>query len=290
MTTETAPRRRRPRRPAGPRRVYEPHTSGLPPLGPYVRDLWRRREFGIELSRTNLRARHANTAFGLLWLVLNPLLLASVYFILVDILRGGSRGSAFFAHLVGGIFAYYFVSQSAQQAVKSVTSGGRLILNTAFPRALLPLASVLTAFLRFLPTLAVYAVLHVALGMPVGPEVLWVVPIIAVLTILASGLAMLVAATQVYFRDLKEFLPYVLRVWLYATPILYFADEVPERYQWLLAANPLGPTLTAWSDALIEGRSPAAGTLLLGLGWALAIFVAGALVFVSREREFAVRL
>jgi teichoic acid transport system permease protein len=290
MTTETAPRRRRPRRPAGPRRVYEPHTSGLPPLGPYVRDLWRRREFGIELSRTNLRARHANTAFGLLWLVLNPLLLASVYFILVDILRGGSRGSAFFAHLVGGIFAYYFVSQSAQQAVKSVTSGGRLILNTAFPRALLPLASVLTAFLRFLPTLAVYAVLHVALGMPVGPEVLWVVPIIAILVVLASGLAMLVAATQVYFRDLKEFLPYVLRVWLYATPILYFADEVPERYQWLLAANPLGPTLTAWSDALIEGRSPAAGTLLLGLGWALAIFVAGALVFVSREREFAVRL
>jgi teichoic acid transport system permease protein len=290
MTTETAPRRRRPRRPAGPRRVYEPHTSGLPPLRPYVRDLWRRREFGIELSRTNLRARHANTAFGLLWLVLNPLLLASVYFILVDILRGGSRGSAFFAHLVGGIFAYYFVSQSAQQAVKSVTSGGRLILNTAFPRALLPLASVLTAFLRFLPTLAVYAVLHVALGMPVGPEVLWVVPIIAILVVLASGLAMLVAATQVYFRDLKEFLPYVLRVWLYATPILYFADEVPERYQWLLAANPLGPTLTAWSDALIEGRSPAAGTLLLGLGWALAIFVAGALVFVSREREFAVRL
>ncbi len=290
MTTETAPRRRRPRRPAGPRRVYEPHTSGLPPLVPYVRDLWRRREFGIELSRTNLRARHANTAFGLLWLVLNPLLLASVYFILVDILRGGSRGSAFFAHLVGGIFAYYFVSQSAQQAVKSVTSGGRLILNTAFPRALLPLASVLTAFLRFLPTLAVYAVLHVALGMPVGPEVLWVVPIIAILVVLASGLAMLVAATQVYFRDLKEFLPYVLRVWLYATPILYFADEVPERYRWLLDANPLGPTLTAWSDALIEGRSPAAGTLLLGLGWALVIFVAGALLFISREREFAVRL
>ncbi len=290
MTTETVPRRRRPRRPAGPRRVFEPHASGLPPLGTYARDLWRRREFGVELSRTNLRAQHANTAFGVLWLVLNPLLLAAVYFILVDILRGGSRGSEFFVHLVGGIFAYYFVSQSAQQAVKSVTSGGRLILNTAFPRALLPLASVYTAFLRFLPTLAVYAVLHVALGMPVGPELLWAVPIIAVLVVLAAGLAMFLAAAQVYFRDLKELLPYVLRVWLYATPILYFADEVPERYQWLLAVNPLGPTLTAWSDALVEGVTPAAGTLLLGLGWAVAIFVAGGIFFVSREREFAVRL
>lgn len=290
MTTETPPRRRRPRRPVGPRRVFEPHTAGLPPLGTYVRDLWRRREFGIELSRTNLRAQHANTAFGVLWLVINPLLLASVYFILVGILRGNTRGSAFFAHLVSGIFAYYFVSQTAQSAVKAITSGGRLILNTAFPRALLPLASVQTAFYRFLPTLAVYAVLHVALGMPIGPELLWVVPLVALLIVLAAGLAMALSAAQVYFRDLKELLPYVLRVWLYLTPILYFADDVPDRFRWLVDVNPLGATLTAWSDVLVEGRSPSAGTLLIGLAWALAFFVAGGLFFVSREREFAVRL
>ena len=64
------------------RHVYEPHTIGLPPLGPYVRELWRRREFALEMARTNLRAQHFNTAFGLLWLVLNPLLLAGVYFML----------------------------------------------------------------------------------------------------------------------------------------------------------------------------------------------------------------
>src|SRR4029453_14707261 len=84
------------------RHVYEPHKIGLPPLGPYLRELWRRREFAREMARTNLRAQHFNTAFGQLWLVLNPLMLAAVYFLLVYILRSGSRGGDFFAHLLAG--------------------------------------------------------------------------------------------------------------------------------------------------------------------------------------------
>src|SRR3712207_8797320 len=150
------------------RHVYEPHRVGLPPLGQYLRDLWRRREFGAELSRTNLRAQHVNTVFGVLWLVINPLLLAAIYFVLVDILQRGSRNEDFFAHLVAGLFAYYFISQAARQSVRSVVSGGRLILNTAFPRVLLPLASVRTAFVRFLPPMALYAVLHLVTGLPLG--------------------------------------------------------------------------------------------------------------------------
>jgi teichoic acid transport system permease protein len=272
------------------RQVYEPHKVGLPPVGPYLRTLWDRREFAFELARTTLRAQHFNTAFGQLWLIINPILLAGVYFVLVDILRGGDRGTEFLAHLVAGLFAYQFVQTSLQQGVRSVTSGGKLILNTAFPRILLPLSSVLTAFMRFLPTLGVYAVLHVALGMPVGIQLLWVVPIVGLFVLLASGLAMIVAAAQVYFRDLKSFLPYALRMWLYVSPILYYAREVPDRYQALLWINPLAPLLTAWSDVLTDGRAPAAGDLAAGLGWGLVFVVAGAVFFMSREREFAVRL
>jgi teichoic acid transport system permease protein len=288
MTTDTI---RRPRgESADERHVYEPHRTGLPPIGRYVRELWRRRDFAAELSRTNLRAQHVNTVFGLLWLVLTPLMLAAVYFILVDILRGGSRGEEFFAHLVACLFAYYFIQQAAQKSVKSVTSGGRLILNTAFPRALLPLAAVRTAFVRFLPCLAIYAPLHLLTGLPVEATLLWVVPLLAILVVFASGLAMMLAAAQVYFRDLREFLPYALRVWLYVSPILYFADEVPDRYDVVLSINPLGPILTAWSDVLNRGEAPAAGVVGLAVAWAAGVFVVGGLFFVSREREFAVRL
>src|SRR3954447_1672644 len=199
----------------GEQHVYGPHRVGIPPLRPYVRELWRRREFAFELSRTKLRAQHFETAFGQLWLVLNPLLLALVYFILVDILRHGHRPPDFFAHLLAGIFAYYFVSGAVREAAKLVVGGGRLVLNTAFPRALLPLSTVITAFTRFIPTLIVYIPVHIASGLSFGPHLLWAIPIVALLAGVAIGLSLIVAALQVYFRDLSKFLPYMLRIWLY---------------------------------------------------------------------------
>jgi len=274
----------------GERHVYEPHRVGLPPLLPYVRELWRRRQFAFEMSRTTLRAQHYQTVLGQAWLVINPLLLTLVYFLLVDILRNGTRGTTFFAHLMAGLFAYHFFSQSMTQGARSVVGGGRLILNTAFPRALLPLSSVMTGFMRFLPTMAVYAVVHVAAGLPLGVHLLWAIPVFAVLTVFTFGMVTLVAAAQVYFRDVSSFLPYLLRIWLYASPVLYYLAEVPRKFDFLLYVNPLSPILGAWSDVLIAGRAPHARYYELGVAWAIVALVVGVLFFISREREFAVRL
>ena len=275
---------------AGEWQVYEPHRGGLPPIRPYLREVWRRRHFAIELARTDLRARHFNTTLGQLWLVVNPLLLAFVYFTLITIVRGGNRGSEFLAHLMLGLFAFRFVRSCIRQGARSVVGGGRLILNMAFPRTLLPLASVLTGLIRFLPMLLIYAVVHAIAGLPVGPHLLWAIPILAFIVIFASGATMLVAAVQVYFRDLREFLIYVLRILLFASPILYYADEVPERLRPVVAANPLYPMLGSLSDVVNQGQSPSLGFFLASLAWAVGTFAVGALFFVSREREFAVRL
>jgi teichoic acid transport system permease protein len=270
--------------------VYEPHLVGLPPLGAYIREAWRRREFATELSRTKLRAQHFDTVFGQLWLVLNPLMLAGVYFILVDIVRGGERPPGFFAHLMAGIFAYYFVSGAIRDAVKSVTSGGRLILNSAFPRVLLPLASVVTAFKRFIPTLIIYIPVHIAADLPFNENILWVIPLIGLMTVMAAGFSMIVAVIQVYFRDLAGFLQYVLRVWLYISPVLYYAHEVPPRYEILLSINPLGQLLSAWDQVLNAGHAPSTESMAIASAWAFGALIVGFLFFVSRERDFAVRL
>jgi teichoic acid transport system permease protein len=269
--------------------VYEPHRVGLPPLRTYLSDLWQRREFVVELARTNLRAQHYNTALGQLWLVLNPLLLGLVYFALVEVI-GGNKGMDFLAHLMLGLFAFRLVSTSVGQGARSVVGGGRLILNIPFPRVLLPLGSVMTAFMRFLPTLVVYAIVHAIAGLPVGPNLLWALPIIATMTVFAAGAAMIFATAQVYFRDMANFLPYLTRIWLYSSPVLYYADEVPDRFKPVLAANPLYPMLTALSDAVNFGETPSTGLLLWGAAWALAALIFGGLFFISREREFAVRL
>jgi teichoic acid transport system permease protein len=272
------------------RHVYEPHVVGLPPVGQYLREVWRRRAFAFELARTELRAQHFETAFGQVWLVLNPMLLAGVYFVLIDIIRRGHRPPGFFPHLVACIFAYYMVSQSMRDGVKSVVRGGKLILNSAFPRMLLPLSSVMVAVRRFIPTAIVYIPLHLAFGLPVGPQLLWVFPLVALFITLTTGLTLLVAVVQVYFRDLASFLPYALRILLYTAPILYTADKVPHGYKFLLDANPIAQLLAAWDGVLHQGHAPGLHTLAVACAWAFGTLLVGAFFFMSRERDFAVRI
>ena len=138
---------------------YGPHRAGLPPLIPYFRELWHRRAFAAEMSRATMRGANTSTFFGQAWLILNPLLLAAVYYILVTIIRR-QNDPAFFAHLTLGMFAFQLVGTSITSGATSVTSSGKLLLNTPFPRLLIPLSAVRTAFFRFLPTVPVYFVFH----------------------------------------------------------------------------------------------------------------------------------
>jgi teichoic acid transport system permease protein len=290
MSAVAESRRSGPDEPVSDVEIYQPHRVGLPPLRPYLRQVWNRREFAFELARANLRAQHYNTSFGQLWLILNPLLLAAVYFTLVTIVRGSSRGSEFFGHLMLCLFAFRLVSTSVNEGARSVVSGGRLILNVAFPRTLLPLASVMTAFMRFLPTLVVYGVVHVSVGLPIDPQLLWALPLLALLLVFATGAAFITATAQVYFRDLANFLPYITRIWLYTSPVLFYADEIPDRLKTILALNPLYPLLAGLSETVNQGENLNPEYLAAGAAWAAVALVAGSIFFISREREFAVRL
>jgi teichoic acid transport system permease protein len=272
------------------RHVYVPHKVGLPPMGTYLGLVWKRREFALELSRTTMRAKHFDTAFGQLWLLLNPLLLGLVYFLLIDLIRHHPRPLSFFAHLLGGLFLYQVLQTAATEGSNSVVRGGGLILNTAFPRTLLPLASVTTSFKRFLPTMIIWLIVHFAAGKGLTLSMLWGIPIVAMVTVFSAGVAMFCAALQVYFRDLSSFLPYLLRIWMYISPILYTWEEVPASYRHWLMLNPMSSMLACWSDVLNRGIAPDPNLMLIGTAWAIFGLVFGALFFISRERDFAVRI
>ena len=277
--------------------VYEPHKVGLPPMRPYFTELWRRRHFAAELSKSNMRAANTRTFFGQIWLVINPLLLACVYYVLVDILAGSAppkpgadTGLEKLSHLVAGIFAYYLVAGCITAGANSVVSSGALISNMAFPRLLMPLSAIRTAFFRFLPTVPVYLVLHAIAGRPFSWHMLLAPFFLAAMTIFAVGLAAIFATLQVYFRDTMSFLPYFLRIWLYLSPVLWFAEDVKHGLKPFMAFNPLYSMLGGWTDLLVQGRLPAPGQWLAATAWATASILVGSLFFMSREREFAVRL
>jgi len=291
--------------------VYEPHRAGLPKLKPYFRELWARRHFAITLAHTDMRAAHTATFFGQMWLIINPLLLALVYLLLVDVISGRPQGLWYFSHLLSGLFIFYFISGGMIQGSNIVVQEGGLIMNQAFPRLLLPLTSVYVAVRRFLPTLSILIVFHFLSGTPTTIDLFWLIPIFVEIVFFTAGLASFFAAVQVYFRDMSQFLPYFTRIWLYVSPVIFTVAQIKHKaklaqLEWL---NPLMPLLGNWTQVFAgepvcrTGVAPSCKTidhiqtvgvsyhyLAAGFAWAAVVFTIGALYYISRERDFAVRL
>ena len=272
-----------------PLQVYEPFKAGLPKLGRYWKSLWSRRTFIKEYSKSELREQHFDSVFGQLWLVINPLLLSAVYFILINIISE-SADSERYVHLTASIFLFYLVANSLTGGVKSVTAGQRLILNTAFPRIMLPISALVIAIFKFLPTLMVFMVIKAIVGSAFTIEMLWAIPVLLITIFLALGLAITISCINVYFRDIASFLPYFTRTLLYLSPILYTAKELKPSLRFIEIFNPLFPILDSWSRVMVQGEVPQLSSMLQGLAWATGIFFVGTYFFLSREREFAVRL
>ncbi|MFX4271649.1 ABC transporter permease [Propionibacteriaceae bacterium Y1685] len=272
---------------------YTPHRAGLPPrpVG-YFKELWHRRQFAAEMSRANMRSANSLTFFGTAWLVINPLLLAGVYFLMVNILtdRGKSHPN-YFNHLALNLFAFYYISAAVTSGANSVVNSGKLLLNTAFPRLLMPLSTVRTAFFRFLPTVPVALIIHLVSGGVWSPTMFLSLYFLACMTIFAMGLAAFFATLQVYFRDTAGFLPYFVRLWMYLSPVLWTVEDVRHfSFFQFVHANPLFSMLGGFSDTIQLGRVPDPIIWIEAGAFALVAAVIGFLFFMSKEREFAVRV
>lgn len=272
-----------------PQQVFEPFRRGLPHLPSYFRSLWERRDFIIEYARADLHQRQYGTALGQLWLILTPLALSGVYYLLLIII-GAKGGPERFGHLTGTLFLFYLITNSITSGARSLTSGSKLILNAAFPRLVLPIAEALIALMKFAPTLLVFLVIHIALGLPFTLHMLWAPLLIALTFSFAASGAILASIINVYFRDAQNLLPYFTRTVLYLSPVLYTSADLDSRLRILEVVNPIFPILDTWSAVMIRGEAPSTSALMLALGWTLAFFSLGTYLFLSREREFAVRI
>ena len=273
---------------------YGPHRAGLPPVIPYFRELWHRRAFAAEMSKATMRGSNTSTFFGQLWLVLNPLLLAGVYYLLVTVIRG-SHDPAFFTHLCLNLFAFNLVATAINSGSTSVTSSGKLLMNTPFPRLLIPLSAVRTAFFRFLPTVPVYFVFHLIFLTDVWhPKMLLAVYFLGTMVLFGMGCAAFFATLQVYFRDTSSFLPYFVRIWMYLSPVLWTPEAIERIDSRVLATliqlNPMYSMLGGYTQLVQGDGIPPLSLWLTAAAWALVVAVIGFLFFISREREFTVRL
>lgn len=272
--------------------VYEPGgRAALPPLK-YLKALWGRRRLILALARSELRAAHFYSVLGQLWLVLEPLMLASVYVVLIGIISGRATSGGRIQLIISGMILFHFTRLTAGKGAGSVVSNQGLLLNSSFPRAVLPVATTLEAFLGLLPGLLVYAAIHVGTGEPVTPALVAFPGLLGLHVLFNFGLSMLIATLTVYFRDIQAMLRYLLRFWLYGTPVLYPVTDLRGNLEAALAVlkwNPLFYLFDAY-QRVFDGSFPTAWHWIASSAWAVGVLLVGFVVFMSKERAIATRI
>lgn len=255
----------------------------------YLSTLWARREFAWYMALGNLRSRNASTALGLVWWVVNPLLMGLVYYVVFGIILDVSRD---LPYLLSGIFVFYFTSTSVTSGANSIIQNTRLLVNLQFPRLIMPITAIIETSVGFLVSIpALYLIIGPIWDVWPTTSFVLLFPVAFVIQLTFNlGLASLTARLAVPFRDILNLIPHLLRIWLYLSPILYsaslFEEELPEGWAIIANLNPMVPILGVYRTALL-GYPFDLGQLAFAAGWAVALAAVAITVFVRFEGKMA---
>ncbi|MGI8422720.1 MAG: ABC transporter permease [Chloroflexota bacterium] len=249
-----------------------------------ARELWSYRDLLLSLVRRDLAVRYRRSALGFFWSFLNPLLMMLVFTIVFQVVRPLSvRNYALF--VLTGLLAWNFLAGSLSGAVRSITGNANLIDKVYFPREMLPLSVVLSNLVNFILSLAVFIPLALLMGAQLSAWTLTLPLIILVQLILVTGLALLLAAVNVYYRDAELILDVGLTGWFFLTPIFYELELLPKQifglsfdvWRLVYTVNPMATLVTDYRYVLLYEYpvirhtliSLVTGLVLLAVGWAV---------------------
>lgn len=258
-----------------------------PRLLPYLRDVWERRQFATAIAAGEVRAQSMDTVLGNLWQVLNPLFLAGVYYLMFGVLLGVDRGvDNYIAFLIVGIFVFHYTQKSVMAGARSIVANEGLIRSVHFPRAVLPISTVIGQTINFLPAVGIMLVIAIATGEIPDPIWALLLPLFALQALGNLGAAFVVARMTDRVRDVQYVLPYVFRVAFYLSGVLFSVDAfVPDRYRPLFDFNPLFVYVTAARGVVLD-ETVLVRYWVYAAAWSFGLAVLGLLYFRNAEHEY----
>lgn len=251
-------------------------------------NLWIYRELLWMLAVREVSLRYRQTILGVTWVIIQPLITSAIFTIIFGMLMGApSDGVAYAIFTFAGMLPWGVFSQSLQRAGVSLTRDIRMITKIFFPRIIIPVANAISTVVDFLVSCAILTVLMVIYKIPFTVNLL-VIPLLLVLTyVLSIGIGITFAAFNVYYRDFTYVLPFIIQVWMYASPLAYSAKLIPENWTWVYDLNPMVGIINGFRWAVFGTTEFPLQSLLYSLAASLIIFIAGLLIFNRLERKFA---
>ena len=252
-----------------------------------LRELWRFRELVFFLALRDVTVRYKQTALGVAWVLLQPLLAMGIFSIVFGQRGLTTNGVPYPLFVVSGLVPWFYFSNATSGASGSIVGNTQLISKVYFPRLAIPLAAVLANLVDLSIGLLLELVLLVVFGVPLGWQLLVIPVLVGLIVLTALGVSVWLSALDVQYRDVRYAVPFLIQVWLFATPVIYSAGDVPERWRPVLALNPMTGVIEAFRWALLGvGDLPLNG-LAVSTALVLVLLGTGLLYFRRMERTFA---
>jgi ABC-type polysaccharide/polyol phosphate export permease len=254
-----------------------------------LRQLFRYRALIQSLVARELKARYRGSVLGFFWSFVNPLLLLLIYTFIFTVVMPGVRGAGlepFSLFMFCGILPWTWFSSSLLESSNVLIAGGNLIRKVLFPAEVLPIVTVLAGLVHFLFGLPILAAFFLYYRLPLTTtDLLWLPLVVAIQLILTLGLALVVSALTVHFRDLRDLLANLMTLWFFATPIVYPLSQAPERVRRLLDLNPFTHLAVAYQQVLFVPGPFEQWPRLLAIGAASVLVLVFGYVVFDRLRD-----
>lgn len=252
------------------------------------RELWERRELLGFLVWRELKIRYKQTAIGALWAVFQPLVAMAIFSVIFGRLVGVDAGPVSYAlFALTGLILWIFYANTVGQASNSLIDNERILSKVYFPRLMLPVAPVLAGLVdAVIGTVLLLIVASFDLN-PFTPRLLAAPLAFALATTTSIGIGLVLSALNVHFRDVKYVVPFMLQVWMFASPVVYPASTIPDAWRPVYALNPVSSAITLLRWSVLGTEFPTWSAIGVSAAVAAALLTLGVLVFSRAEGTFA---
>lgn len=254
--------------------------------------VWRYRDLIGLMVRRDFVAQYAQTALGPLWVVLQPLLTTLAFTLVFGRVAGlptdGVPPTLFY---MTGVVGWSYFASCITRTATTFTSNAHIFGKVWFPRLVVPVSTVISALVSLGIQLGLLAVLAgwEAAGGRFVPTVrcLWALPLLVLqMGVLGMGFGIVVSSLTIRYRDLANLVAFGVQLWMYASPVVYPASRIPERWQWIMFVNPVASVIEAFRLSVLGTGSLTAAQVLVSGGTTLLVFGAGVLLFSRVEKSF----
>lgn len=271
-----------------PIRIIRPPSFSPLNLLRELRGLWQYRDLFYTLSVHRIKVRYKQSLLGLAWAILQPVSLMLIYTVIFSVIaKVPSENVPYAIFAFAALLPWTFFSSTLTNATQGLVSHSQLVTKVYFAREILPLTYVSAALFDFAVASTFLMALFVYYGVRLTMYALWAIPILVLLTMLATSFSLVFSVVQVRFRDVGVAMPLLLQIWMFASPVVYPLSAVPLRLRGWYALNPLVGVIENFRRVVLQGMSPDFYSLGVSTAFAVIVLPLAYLYFKKVEATMA---